>query len=123
LDEEQYDVLKPNKVRTINDRAAAPLALNQSGARQYCQVRGHGVLRNCEQAGEFARRKAVRLAAHEEPKRLEPCVLSKGRKCGDSYGRIHRIHIARFIDMCNASRIMDACDGCATFTNPAAVIL
>ena len=97
LNEELHDLPIANKVGAINDRAAAPLVENQTGARQHGKVRGHRVLRNCEQAGEFASRDPVRLAAYEELERLEASGLSKGRKSGDSYGRIHRIHIARFI--------------------------
>ena len=56
-----------------------------------------------EQAGEFAGRDAVGLAAYEESERLKASGLSKGREGGDSYGRIHRIHIARINDICNSS--------------------
>ena len=91
------------------------LAADQSRARQHGKMRGHGVLRNCEQAGEFACSDAIRLATYEELERLKASGLSKGRKSGDSYGRIHRIDIARFIDICHASKITGLRDGYATF--------
>jgi hypothetical protein len=46
-------------------------------------MRGHGVLRNCEQTGEFAGGDADRLAAYEESECFEPGGLSKRRKNGD----------------------------------------
>ena len=72
---------------------------------------------------QFARGDAGRLAAYEEPERLEASGLGKGRKSGDSQGRIHPvapiypdIYIARIYSVCHISRITDMCDRRTTVT-------
>jgi hypothetical protein len=110
LNQEHGHLAQAGKIGAINDRSAATLALDQSRTRQHGEVRRHGVLRDRELAAEVARGDAVRLVTDKESESVEAGCLREGCKRSDSFGRIHRIHIARTIDLCNESRINDICD-------------
>ena len=57
-------------------------------------MRGHGVLRHVEPAGDFARGHSVRFVAHQQPEHVEPCALSERAKRNDSRIIIHKSGIA-----------------------------
>jgi hypothetical protein len=55
-----------------------PHGRNQPGAAQDAQVRGQGVVRHIQPAGNLAGRQTVRLLPHEQPEGFEPCGLGEG---------------------------------------------
>lgn len=63
-------------------------------------MRRHRVLRHVKQSREFTCWNAVGLAAHKQPKGLEPGVLGKRGKRGDGSYIIHVSRITDIISKC-----------------------
>jgi hypothetical protein len=61
------------------------LAVDQARAREHRQMRGHGVLRNLDQTGQFAGGNAFRLTLDEQPERIEAGRLSERGQGGNDF--------------------------------------
>lgn len=55
-----------------------PFGADQTGAGENTEMRRHGVLRDVELAGYFARSHAVRLVPYQETKDIQACPLGQG---------------------------------------------
>src|SRR5579863_8240529 len=81
LEKEQGDFAEPFEIGAVEDRAALPLAADETGASQYRQMRRHCILRNANEAGQLAGGYAQRLVANEQPERVEAGDLRQRRQC------------------------------------------
>jgi hypothetical protein len=58
LEKEQRDFAESGEIGAVYDGTTLPLPDDQTGAGENGEMRRHGVLRNSDKAGEFARRNA-----------------------------------------------------------------
>ena len=61
LEEKERHFAQSLQIRAVDDRAAMTLARDEAGAGQHRQMRRHGVLRNPDEARQFAGGNAFRL--------------------------------------------------------------
>jgi hypothetical protein len=105
LEKEQRDSAKSGEIGAVYDGTTLPLSNNQTRAGKNGEMRRHGVLRNSNKAGEFARRNALWFSFDQQPegvqsRRLGECREGGDRFCGfhisriaDMYGYVHRKHL------------------------------
>ena len=96
LKQEQRDFAEPREIGAVDDRAALPLPINQTRAGEHGEMRRHGVLRHCHEAGQLPSGNAFRFSLDQQPERVEPRWLRERREGGDGF---HIIHISRITDI------------------------
>lgn len=64
-----------SEVGPVDDRAALPFRVDQSGPREDREVRGHSVVRNCESTRDLPSSKSFWLVFDQEPERIQARAL------------------------------------------------
>jgi hypothetical protein len=101
LEKEQRDFAESGEIGAVYDGTTLPLSNNQTRAGKNGEMRRHGVLRNSNEAGEFACRNALRLSLDQQPESVQSRRLGERREGGDCF-RI--IHISRLSDICDGHK-------------------
>ena len=96
LDEEARQSPDSFELGAVDDGAALPLGIDQPGAGQDGEMRRHRVVGNVHAARDLARRQAIGLALHQEPKHIQPCRLGERRESEDSP---ICVHMSRLLDI------------------------
>ena len=95
-EQENGYVSKPDQVRAVDDRAAMPLGANQPGAGQDRQMSRERILRDLQEAGEFASREALGLVPDQHPESFQTGGLRQRSEGEDGF---FGFHISRFMEM------------------------
>ncbi|MNC42965.1 hypothetical protein D3C75_918010 [compost metagenome] len=83
LEQEQDQRLEAVQISPVDDRPAAPLRTDQTGAGQNPEVRRHGVSRHGEGIRDLAGGEALGFVPHQEAEGLKPRGLSQGSEGED----------------------------------------
>lgn len=101
-EQENRDIAKLNEVRAVDDRAAAALGADEARAGQNRQMSRERILRDFQQAGEIAGRKALGLVPDQHPEGFQAGRLGQRGQGEDGF---FSFHISRFMEMATRSQL------------------
>jgi hypothetical protein len=96
VQQKEHQLAHRLQLDTVDQAPAVTFAGNQAGAAQDGEMRGHGVVRHVQPAGNLACRQAVRLLLHKQPEDIQPGRL---RQRGQGVEGILAFHVSRHIDI------------------------
>ncbi len=102
LNQEQDQLLQSFDIGLVGDVAALAFADDEPRVRQDREMVGKGVLRNANEARQFACSDAVRLLTDQSTKRIQARVLGQRAKC---LYRFNVFHISRDMEITGSRRV------------------